>query len=84
MRGTSDGIVICKSYKCIDNRSFNDGIMNLAPTQYLLLSKRSQPKLVISEFATDVTGLWEVRTNLRPLKSISGSKQETKSGRNRI
>ena len=49
VRGTSDGIVICKSYKCIDNRSFNDGIMILAPTQYLLLSKRSQRKLVISD-----------------------------------
>lgn len=32
----------------------------------------------------DVTGLWEVRTNLRPLKSISDSKQGTKSGRNQI
>jgi hypothetical protein len=58
--------------------------MILAPIQYLLLSKRSQPKSVISEFTMDVTGLWEVRTNLRPLKSISDSKQETKIGRNQI
>jgi hypothetical protein len=58
--------------------------MTLAPTQYLLLSKRSQPQLVISEFAMHVTGLWEVRTNLRPLKSISDPKQETKSGGNQI
>jgi len=56
--------------------------MTLAPTQYLLLSKRSQPKLVISEFAMHVNGLQEVRTNLRPLKSISDPKQETKSGGN--
>jgi hypothetical protein len=84
VRGTSDGTVIYKSHKCIHNRSFNDGIMILASTQYLLLSKRSQPKLVLSEFAMDVTGLWEVRINLRPLKSISDSKQATKSGRNQI
>jgi len=32
----------------------------------------------------DVTGLWEVRINVRPLKRISDSKQETKSGRNQI
>jgi len=56
VRGTSDGIVICKSYTRIEDRSFNGGIMILTPTQYLLLSKRSQPKLVILEFSMDVTG----------------------------
>lgn len=85
VRGTSESIVICRSYKCTDNRNFNDGIMILAPTQYLLLTLKT--------FATKVSNIgicyvchWflEVRTNLCPWKSNFNSKHEIKSGSNQI
>lgn len=85
MCGTSEGTVICKSYKCIHNHNINDGIINLVPTEHLLLTlklrngnKEYWNLPVMSLFSRKSAQIFVHE------ESISDSKQKTKSGRNQM